>query len=186
MRHDFERVPGNNARCDEEMIDKLLSQRTEAKRQSDFETADRIRDRLRRMEVEVFDRERMWWIIGGGGQRKYVATSHDYRKIGDGDCDEERVNRMLAERLQARITRDFRTADGLRNELRSMGVEVDDKVKTWEVRGGGGGYRDGGGGSRGGGGGPGRFVSDLGDDDVSMGDRRRFNEDMDEEPRDDE
>ena len=43
--------------------------------------------------------------------------------------------RCAAERLstlpQARITRDFRKADGIRDQLRQMGIEIDDKQKTW-------------------------------------------------------
>eukprot|EP01051_Picozoa_sp_SAG22_P000760 SAG22_NODE_23_length_31399_cov_35.631313_29_plen_58_part_00 len=56
---------------------------------------------------------------------------------------------MLAERLQAKMGRDYDTADRIRNELRQMGIEVYDKDKTWKAGGGGrygGGYGGGGGG----------------------------------------
>jgi cysteinyl-tRNA synthetase len=55
---------------------------------------------------------------------------------------------MLAERMQAKMVRDYDTADRIRNELRQMGIEVYDKDKTWKAggRGGnGGGYSGGGG-----------------------------------------
>lgn len=54
---------------------------------------------------------------------------------------------------QARITRDFATADQLRDRLRRMGVEVDDKARSFtcqpSAQGSGGGGGGGGGGGRG-------------------------------------
>ena len=114
---------------------------------------------------------------GGGGGGQFGPTGHDYRRDvrrtallprssapfpllthrpqddGQTQVDETKVNSMLAERLQAKMTRDFVTADRIRDELRAMGVEVYDKEKTWKAGGGGGGGF--GGGSAGGGGGGG-------------------------------
>merc|ERR1712087_1083974 len=137
-RHEFQRVAGNSGRCDQKTVDKILSQRIEAKRSNDYQTADVLRDKLRELGVEVLDRERQWWVIGGGGRPRYGPGSHDYRRIGldddENQIDEGHVNQLLAERLQARITRDFVTADRLRDKLRDIGVEVDDKEKTWTAR----------------------------------------------------
>eukprot|EP01050_Picozoa_sp_SAG11_P017641 SAG11_NODE_2565_length_3217_cov_3.113534_3_plen_186_part_00 len=49
--------------------------------------------------------------------------------------DVVRVDAMLCARQQARACRDFATADRIRAELRTIGVEVDDRSNTW--RGGG-------------------------------------------------
>ena len=80
-----------------------------------------------------------------------------YRRDDDRSIpvDEANVTRILAQRTTAKMSRDFNTADALREELRGMGVEVNDQERTWKMRGagpGGGGY-GGGGGAYGGGGG---------------------------------
>ena len=63
---------------------------------------------------------------GGGGRGNFGPNGHDYRRDDDGSTrvDEEQVNRMLADRLQAKMSRDFPTADRIRDDLRGMGVEV--------------------------------------------------------------
>ena len=101
---------------------------------------------------------------GGGGGPVDPSTGHDYSRAvrstlvanpintlaADGlslcvqddgavQVDEPRVNAMLAERMQAKMARDFGTADRLRDELRSMGIEVFDRERTWKAGGGGGG-----------------------------------------------
>ena len=87
---------------------------------------------------------------------------------GGVQVDEAKVNGMLAQRMQAKMGRDFVTADNLRDELRAMGVEVYDKEKTWKAggassfqNGGMGGGGGGGGGMGGGGGGEGGGESDA-------------------------
>eukprot|EP00908_Phaeocystis_cordata_P022983 Transcript_5414.p4 GENE.Transcript_5414~~Transcript_5414.p4 ORF type:complete len:147 (+),score=66.59 Transcript_5414:915-1355(+) len=92
------------------------------------------------------DRERLWWSVNGerGQMPTFKASSHDYKRTDDlPDVDIEPINQILAQRLQARITRDFATADQLRVDLRRMGVEVDDKARTFTCvsSGGGGGGR---------------------------------------------
>jgi len=157
MRHEFSRVPGNTGRTDLDKCDKILAQRIEAKRANDYEVADKLRDQLRRdLGVEVMDRERLWWSVNGerGQMPQFKASSHDYRREDNLDgVDIESINAILAQRLQARITRDFATADQLRDRLRRMGVEVDDKARSFtclpSAQGSGGGGGGGGGGGRG-------------------------------------
>ena len=68
---------------------------------------------------------------------------------------------MLAARLTAKLSRDFQTADAIRDELRDLGVIMHDGTKLWR----GDGVdafqsnNSGGGGDRGGGGGGGRTFS---------------------------
>ena len=59
---------------------------------------------------------------------------------GSVQVDETRVNGLLAERMQAKMRRDFGTADQIQSELQAMGVEVYDKERTWTAGGGGRGY----------------------------------------------
>eukprot|EP01043_Picozoa_sp_COSAG02_P010386 COSAG02_NODE_364_length_23758_cov_17.250011_9_plen_70_part_00 len=62
------------------------------------------------------------------------------------------MNGLIAERMQAKMKRDFGTADQIQSELSAMGVEVWDKEKTWAAGGGGGrGYGGSFGGAPGGG-----------------------------------
>ena len=82
---------------------------------------------------------------GTGGHRDLGATGHDYRRDDNGSVqvDEAKVDEMLAERLQYKFSRDFQSADRIRDDLKAMGVEVIDKTLTWRaVATGGGGGRD--------------------------------------------
>ena len=146
----------------------MLARRMQAKMGRDFDTADRIRDELRAMGVEVYDKEKTWKAGGGGGfgggggggrGGQFGPTGHDYRRDDDGSTrvDETKVNEMLATRLQAKMSRDFPTADAIRDQLRHMGVEVYDQERTWRAGPGGGGGGGGGGGYGGGGGGGGGY-----------------------------
>ena len=73
-------------------------------------------------------------LRASGGSHGYERDPSD---DGDGDVDEARVNRLLTERVAAKRARDYDKADQLRDELRAMGVEVNDKDRCWRVRGGG-------------------------------------------------
>jgi hypothetical protein len=75
---------------------------------------------------------------------------HIEQDDGSVQVDEPKVNEMLAERNQARVCRDYDTADRIREQLRQMGVEVYDKEKTWSARLPRGGGVDSGGGGAGG------------------------------------
>jgi len=97
---------------------------------------------------------------GGGGRGGYVDDRGGGRG-GGGDPD--RIQQMVDEREALRRDRDYDKADRLRDELKRMGVNIDDTDNTWrgpdgmggDVRKGGG--KGGGGGSYGGGGGRGGY-----------------------------
>ena len=83
---------------------------------------------------------------GGGGRRERKArdfgpTGHDYSMTGDGidpsicSLPISDIDALLAERLQAKMSRDFRTADEIQNHLRSQGVNVMDGMKEWRADG---------------------------------------------------
>lgn len=93
---------------------------------------------------------------GGGGGGGYGGSSgdsrangHDYARTDSGPTPipESEVHKMLADRMQAKLSRDFDTADRIRDDLRAKGIEVFDKEKTWKVAMGGG-ASNGGGSSR--------------------------------------
>ena len=131
--HGFMRAPGDTAPVDEQRIDAILTQRNDAKRARDFETADRLRDQLQaEFNIRVDDKTREWRVMGAGagmfglaashapvsggygaapGMGGGMAVGHDYtRTPGDNaPVDVDKVNQILAQRLDAKRARDFTT-----------------------------------------------------------------------------
>eukprot|EP00930_Biecheleria_cincta_P018699 TRINITY_DN14472_c0_g1_i1.p1 TRINITY_DN14472_c0_g1~~TRINITY_DN14472_c0_g1_i1.p1 ORF type:complete len:164 (+),score=21.29 TRINITY_DN14472_c0_g1_i1:101-592(+) len=81
---------------------------------------------------------------GSGGGRR-----------GGSRVDVSKIQELVNERQQARRDRDFKTADDIRDELKDMGVRVDDTNFTWDGPDGTSGRVSGPGGRGGGGGGGG-------------------------------
>ena len=85
------------------------------------------------------------------------------RQPGDtNECNEQQVLQMLIRREQARKQRNYQMGDQIRDQMRGMGIEVDDQTRTWRcarpgLMGSGGGGGGGGGGGYGGGGGGGGY-----------------------------
>ena len=50
-------------------IDQLISERLAAKKERDFDTADRLQEQLRYLGVEMDDRERVWRYKYDGGRQ---------------------------------------------------------------------------------------------------------------------
>jgi hypothetical protein len=80
----------------------------------------------------------------GGGDRDFGPRGHDYERAADdaadgrelGDNEVAKIDELLALRLQAKLCRDFRTADDVQMQLRGMSVEVHDGLKVWRADGG--------------------------------------------------
>ena len=53
---------------DEAQVDRLLTERVAAKRSREYDKADKLRDELRAMGIEVADKERTWRVRGSGGR----------------------------------------------------------------------------------------------------------------------
>ena len=61
--HGLSRDPMDRAPVDLARVNDLLTQRNDAKRQRDFDTADRLRDQLKQeMNVEVYDKDFRWKV----------------------------------------------------------------------------------------------------------------------------
>lgn len=89
------------------------------------------------VEVEVFG---VRGVLQSHRGRRGVLQRHGYNRSDDdnaAEIDEQAVYELLGERLQAKAARDYNAADACRERLRSMGVDVFDKTKTWRVRSGG-------------------------------------------------
>ena len=76
-------------------------------------------------------------LAPGSGQEKpkQAKARHNYKLAGDaGDVDCDEVDRLLAERMQAKRNQLYDVADELKKELReSHRVFIDDKARSWKV-----------------------------------------------------
>lgn len=59
-----------------------------------------------------------------------------YKREGDLDLqvDAKKVDEMLRARKENQLKRDFDAADAIREELKGMDIDINDKRKTWRVR----------------------------------------------------
>lgn len=159
--HGYERdTSRDSSNIDEDTVNQLLSDRVAAKKRRDFDTADAIRDQLLQdFAVGVFDKERTWRTgcsASGSGmgrrgnaptnsrrppkQREFGPQGHDYRQSPDAgpvtsQFTQTEIDDLLAERLQAKLNRDFNLADDIQAQLISSGVYVNDARKEWRADG---------------------------------------------------
>ncbi|GMI34224.1 hypothetical protein TrCOL_g13831 [Triparma columacea] len=136
-----------------EAIEGLLIERSDARYARDYDRADEIRDQLKfNYNVAVYDKDNAWEIVergqrgGGRGRNQYDRpqrqfdfgpTGHDYVRNEKDESvlsDEkiEEIDALLAERLQAKLTRKFDIADGIQIRLEEeFDVVVHDGYKEW-------------------------------------------------------
>lgn len=108
-------------------IKKLVQMREQARASKDFEQSDKIREELKLIGVEVFDKEKMWRSSDGSS-----GCIIGYR-ANAGPTDIE-ITALVAQREKARQAGDWGTGDMIRNELKSVGVEIYDKEKQWRSK----------------------------------------------------
>lgn len=108
-------------------IKSLVQQREQARAAKDFARSDSIRDELRGLGAEVYDKEKMWrhQAIGTSG----VIIGY----LGDGEPTNLEVETLVVQRERARHGKDYAEADMIRNELKARGVEIYDKDKVWKT-----------------------------------------------------
>merc|ERR1712217_539461 len=107
----------------EEQLDKWLI----AKRSKDFATADAIRDELRAIGIDPDTVRPPGWTPSAPGG------------AGSGKTGDEWTDEQLDRWLIAKRSKDFATADMIREELRAVGVDPDTvRPPGWEVNAGGG------------------------------------------------
>jgi len=110
----------------ESQIKALVQQREQARANKDFTRSDEIREELKTMGVEVFDKEKMWRSTSGAS-----GVILGYHARG-GPTDLE-ITTLVVQREKVRQSGDFGTSDMIRNELRAVGVEIYDKEKIWKA-----------------------------------------------------
>jgi len=108
---------------EEEHIRNLVQQREQARAAKDFGRSDQIRDELKAMGVDLFDKEKMW-------RKKDGLAGVIIGYSGTGPTDLE-VSTLIVQREKARQSSDYSTADVIRDELKRYGIDIDDKGKVW-------------------------------------------------------
>jgi len=111
---------------DTPMIKNLVQQREQARARKDFARSDELRNQLKAMGVEVYDKEKMWKSNSGAS-----GVVLGYRGTG-GPTDLE-ITTLVVQRERARQNKDFTLSDVIRSELKAVGVEIYDKEKLWKA-----------------------------------------------------
>jgi len=131
-------------------IDAILAERLQCKFRRDFQRADALQEELFSMGVRVHDGLKLWRDDGGGfgdemgrnakagRQRNSRADRATYTMDPDSDevDDDEKVEieKLVAQRLEAKFERDYATADAIREQLQNeYDVKVDDRKRKWMV-----------------------------------------------------
>lgn len=126
-----------------EEIVRLVFAREQARLGKDWALADQLRERLAAEGVTLFDKKHEWKTADGTIGRIPTFTDLEAGATADypvheehipvqRDSEEEAHIRLLVQqREQARAGKDFARSDQLRDELKTMGVELLDKDKIW-------------------------------------------------------
>lgn len=105
----------------------LVSQRESHRHRQQFSECDAIRDHLRSLGVELFDKHREWRCSDG---RKGVLFTA-------GACEsllqDAEIQARVSEREEARRSKDWERSNVLRDQMRDVGIELDDKNSVWRT-----------------------------------------------------
>ena len=150
----YSRDPGCEADLDDEfvaLVEKMVAERGEFRRLRDFAAADEAKAKLWEMGVSLLDKQHTWYVAKPKGEKRVVngqiidkskfgPVGHDYKRAMPrgagtlGDLDEalvDKINRLLGERLEAKLARNFAQADTLRDDLSALGVSIHERRKEW-------------------------------------------------------
>lgn len=131
----MEEWSAKRARIDAETIPeseilRLVALRESARQARRFSESDAIRDELRAVGIELYDKDKEWKAKDGRKGKLFTA--------GPTECvlSDMEIQDRINEREEARKNKDWAQADALRDELRIMGVELEDRTSTWRTSGG--------------------------------------------------
>jgi hypothetical protein len=130
LLHSGGQAPVYSNDSEEGQIKNLVRQREEARSAKEFGRSDQIRDELKAMGVDVFDKDKIWKSKDGlcGVVIGYSAGS------GGGPCPTDtEITTLVQQREKARANSDWDMADMIRNELKQWGVDIFDKDKVWRT-----------------------------------------------------
>jgi len=105
----------------------LVSERESHRQARRFADSDAIREELRKLGVELYDKEKEWRASDGRRGRLFTAGAVEC-PLGDED-----ILDRVRQREEARRTKDWSRADVIRDELRTFGVELDDRHSGWRT-----------------------------------------------------
>jgi cysteinyl-tRNA synthetase len=123
-------------------IERLVDLRLRKKLDRRFDEADALLAELGQMGVDVSDDARSW---RADGQSFVYAYTRDGGAAGRTSGEIAQVEDLMYERGLAKSRKDYARSDVLLDELYELGVDVDDRARTWRFA-----YARGGGGSPGG------------------------------------
>lgn len=105
----------------------LVSQREAHRQRQQFQESDQIRQQLRDLGVELYDKDREWRCKDG--RRGVLFTA------GPFECtlSNEEIAMKVEEREEARRSKDWDKSNLIRDELRMAGVELNDKESVWRT-----------------------------------------------------
>ena len=115
-------------------IETLLRSRAEARADRDFEKADTIRAELEgTYGVKLFDRDGRWQDSEGRvGFYQELHKAPKVKVVSSTSLSREQIQLLVDNRTKARRARNFQLADELRDELAASGVELFDKMNSWQ------------------------------------------------------
>jgi hypothetical protein len=145
----------DTSRVDVAAVEDLIAQRAQARKNRDFDLADNLRMQLlENYSVGVFDKDLTWRTgcsTSGSGmrvgafksspkRREFGPNGHDYDLCPDAgpntsNLNEDKIHELLADRLQAKMSRAFAEADRIQYVLIDAGVFVHDGRKEWRADG---------------------------------------------------
>lgn len=120
-------------------IENLIHQRTQYKRNREFDQADKIQNLLRQSGVRIYDdkeENKTHWFV-----EKLNEFGHFYSRIGGRtnkyfcDLSDTEINNLIRTRMQCRMKREFKLADEIQETLRGCGVFINDETKEWRADG---------------------------------------------------
>lgn len=132
---DLSKMPDDSS---QEEIESLIKVRALLKADRLFKQSDRIRDDLIYRFNVFIDDTSLQWSVGNPfpGEKRWDNKFRPFQiakssKVPD-EIDE--IQELLKQRDSARVNRDFKTADGIRNRLEEeFNVYVNDKKREWSV-----------------------------------------------------
>jgi cysteinyl-tRNA synthetase len=120
---------GDLSEEDLESINIMLQNRTAAKKDRDFDTADEIRSHLIGTYSLSIDDKAMEWRVDSG---VFVQVSEPGTKELSPE-NIETISAKLAERMACKLDKNYEAADAIRYGLeRDFRVSIDDKNKEWK------------------------------------------------------
>jgi len=122
----------------------LIVQREQARQAKDFATADSLREKLAELGVQLFDKTNSWKCSDGRSGRIPTWQAIESGESGqaapqaiepvDQDPVVAHIKHLVISREQARAAKDFAKSDYIRDELKGMGVDLQDKEKIWRSK----------------------------------------------------